>query len=35
MAYLKLFAVTGEPSLNLKPFRMKNVYFLPPFVTVK
>ena len=29
MAYLKLFAVTGLPSLNLKPFRMVKVYFLP------
>ena len=34
MAYLKLFAVTAVPSLNLKPFRMKNVYLLPPFETV-
>jgi hypothetical protein len=31
---LKLDAVTGVPSLNLKPFRMKNVYLLPPFETV-
>src|SRR6476646_1077364 len=35
MAYLKLAAVTGVPSLNLKPFRMKNVYLFPPFETVK
>ena len=35
MANLKLFAVTAVPSLNLKPFRMVNVYFLPPFETVK
>jgi len=25
MAYLKLRPVTAEPSLNRKPFRMKNV----------
>ena len=34
IAYLKLSAVTAVPSLNLKPFRMKNVYLLPPFETV-
>ena len=34
MAYLKLFAVTALPSLNLKPFRIVKVYFLPPFATV-
>ena len=26
IAYLKFFAVTGVPSLNRKPLRMKNVY---------
>ena len=35
IAYLKLFAVTGLPSLNLKPFRIVKVYLLPPFETVK
>src|SRR6266571_9384153 len=35
IAYAKLFAVTGVPSLNRKPFRMRNVYVLPPFETVK
>src|SRR5262245_8243886 len=35
MAYLKLFAVTAVPSLNLKPFRIVNVYLLPPFETLK
>ena len=34
IAYLKLDAVTGVPSLNLKPFLMKNVYVLPWFETV-
>ena len=26
IAYLKFLAVTGVPSLNQKPFRMKKVY---------
>ena len=34
IAYLKFFAVTGVPSLNRKPLRMKNVYRLPPFETM-
>ncbi len=35
IAYLKLFAVTGLPSLNLKPFRIVNVYRFPLLETVK
>ena len=34
IAYLKLFAVTGVPSLNLKPFRIVKVYRLPLLETV-
>src|SRR3954454_12870259 len=34
IARLKLAAVTLAPSLNLKPGRMKNVYFRPLFETV-
>ena len=35
IAYLKFFAVTGLPSLNLKPFRIVNVYRFPLLETVK
>ena len=34
IAYLKFFADTADPSLNLKPLRMVNVYTLPLFDTV-
>ena len=35
IAYLKFCAVTGLPSLNLKPFRIVNVYRFPLLETVK